>query len=281
MNWMQKGFCPKSDSMFENTKLVLCDLDGSLLDSEKHIDSNIKELIPKLKEKGIKFSIVSGRNNFAVREIARELEVEHPYICNNGAIIYDHDTPIHINPINSDDLKEILNLLYRRNMDFVFDTKDIVYARGHNPALDAYYSQLSKHFDFVFDFDPDQLYALEPLKITLIDDNTEVIEEIRAEINARFTQTKCNRSEGHVYVINDVGNNKGQAVEQLAQCLDIDLKDVMVFGDNYNDVTMLKKAGYGILMKNANDDLKTVARYITRYDNDHHGISDFIRENLL
>ena len=267
--------------MFENTKLILCDLDGTLLDQKKQIDSEIFPLIPLLKEKGIGFSIVSGRNNFAVRDIARQLQITLPYICNNGAILYDHDTPVHINPVNASDLKEILDLLYRRNMDFVFDTVDQVYARGHNPALDAYYRQLQNYVDFRFDFDPELLYGLEPLKITLVDEDVSVIEEIRSEINDRYTQTKCNRSEGHIYVINAVENNKGMAVEQLSRLLGIPVKDVMVFGDNYNDIPMLQKAGYGILMANANEDIQPLARYHTRYDNDHHGIADFIRENLL
>ena len=267
--------------MFENTKLILCDLDGTLLDQKKQIDSEIFPLLNQLKNKGIGFSIVSGRNNFAVRDIARQLQITLPYICNNGAIIYDHETPIHINPVNSDDLIEILDLLYRRNMDFVFDTVDQVYARGHNPALDAYYRQLEHCVDFRFDFDPELLYGLEPLKITLVDEDISVIEEIRSEINDRYTQTKCNRSEGHIYVINAVENNKGMAVQQLSHLLGIPVKDIMVFGDNYNDLPMLKKAGYGILMKNAGEDLKKEAQYITRYDNDHHGISEFIREHLL
>lgn len=270
--------------MFDNTKLILCDLDGSLLDSNKRIDSDIIDVIEKLKTKGIKFSIVSGRNNFAIKEIVDELNIDYPYICNNGAIIYKNDRAIHINAIKNDDLREIIDLLYEYNMDFVFDTKDKVICHRlntNNNELTVYINRLAKHFDFVFDFNRQELYDLEPLKITLIDDDINRIKEIQAIINQKYTNTKCNQSEDSIFVISDINNNKGQGISWLAQYLNISLKDIMVFGDNYNDKTMLEKAGYGILMQNANEDLKVTAKYITKYDNNHHGISRFIKENLL
>ena len=59
------------------------------------------------------------------------------------------------------------------------------------------------------------------------------------------------------------GNNKGDGVKHLAEVTGTDLSEIMVFGDNYNDVEMFEVAGIKIAMGNAVDVIKDMATYIT------------------
>ena len=73
--------------------------------------------------------------------------------------------------------------------------------------------------------------------------------------------------------------SKGNALEILSKKLDVELNEIMVFGDNYNDIEMFKCAGMPIAMENAVDDIKAQAKYITKSNNESgiaYAINNFI-----
>ncbi|UNF62620.1 HAD-IIB family hydrolase [Spiroplasma poulsonii] len=74
--------------------------------------------------------------------------------------------------------------------------------------------------------------------------------------------------------------SKGFAADILAQYYNVDIRDVIAFGDEMNDLELLQNVGYGVAMKNGNDNLKTNARGITHLTNDEGGVGDYL-EKLL
>ena len=69
-------------------KLIACDLDGTALDSAKRVDSELKEIKEKLKERGVHLIFVSGRSEELLYQFVDEFELEDPYITNNGGNIF-------------------------------------------------------------------------------------------------------------------------------------------------------------------------------------------------
>lgn len=74
--------------------------------------------------------------------------------------------------------------------------------------------------------------------------------------------------------------DKGHTAMLLAQYYNVDIRDVIAFGDEMNDINMIKNVGYGIAMKNGNRILKTFCRGITHLDNNNGGVGDYL-EKLL
>ena len=79
------------------------------------------------------------------------------------------------------------------------------------------------------------------------------------------------------YCINSTTATKGNALKSLCDIIGIDIKEVMAFGDNGNDSSMLDLAGISVVMENGDPSVKDKADYICK-DNDHHGVSDFLIE---
>ena len=75
--------------------------------------------------------------------------------------------------------------------------------------------------------------------------------------------------------------SKGSGVRTLCEMLNVDLKNAYAAGDERNDISMIEAAGVGIAMKNAVDDVKAVADYVTENDNDNDGIAEVIDKLIL
>ena len=73
----------------ENIKLIVADLDGTLLDENKQIDSDMPSLLPAMREQGIAFTFGSGRNMHIMQDYVSQLQVDIPYITNNGANMFE------------------------------------------------------------------------------------------------------------------------------------------------------------------------------------------------
>ncbi len=76
------------------------------------------------------------------------------------------------------------------------------------------------------------------------------------------------------------GADKISCIKRVCGYLHISLSDAMAFGDDYNDIEMLKQCGIGVAMRNASDDVKIIADYIAQSNNDD-GVAKFLEENIL
>lgn len=73
---------------------------------------------------------------------------------------------------------------------------------------------------------------------------------------------------------------KHNAIKKLAEYLKINNDDIICFGDGLNDIEMLEKCGYGVALKNALPEAKKVAKDITKFDNNHNGVINYLKEKV-
>lgn len=81
-----------------------------------------------------------------------------------------------------------------------------------------------------------------------------------------------------IYTLTNKDSTKGKTLKKLLEYLDIDSSSVLAFGDNYNDISMFEVVD-GVAMKNAQESLKEVAKYLTK-SNEDDGVSYFIQNKL-
>ena len=74
--------------------------------------------------------------------------------------------------------------------------------------------------------------------------------------------------------------NKLTSLKQLISTLDINIKEVIYFGDSTNDIQAIKELGLGVAMRNAQKEVKKIANEITFCDNNHDGVARFLNEKL-
>ena len=256
----------------KNIKLIVADLDGTLLHDDKSLDRNIKSV---LIEKNVPLTFVSGRNVHIIQDYIKELNIALPYITNNGANMFLGDTCIYECPIDSSELKTCLNILVANKVAFLAYTNQTIYSVGYQEGLDAFKNRLIGKCEIVEDANIEDIVRESIFKVVMIHPN---MERVKDQLNSVCDKTVCMQSEGIIYTLTNSDTTKGKTLKKLLEYLDIDSNSVLAFGDNYNDISMFEVVE-GVAVENAQDRLKEVAKYFTK-SNEDDGVSYFIEKNL-
>lgn len=261
-------------------KLIVADLDGTLLDEKKEIDRDIYSLIPIMKERGISFSLGSGRNMHIMQDFVSQLQLDVPYITNNGANMFQGNHCIYECRIATSDLLLALTLLEQAEIPFLVYSNHAVYPFKAHPELSLFMERLQGKSDIVKITKISDIIGCSVFKVVMIDENTSRMTNLMEQINRQCEKAHCVRSEGNVYTLTHIDATKGNTLKKLLSYLNIDPKEVLVFGDNYNDISMFQVAGYSVAMGNSMKEIQTKATFVTK-SNEEHGVSWFIRKFMI
>lgn len=262
---------------FENI-LICTDLDGTLLGSDKLISEENKKKIEYFISEGGYFTIMTGRSPQTAGKIADEIKVNCPYGCTNGGGLYDREKGKYVWVTHlADGYKDIVKYVEQRidGIGYQATTEDTIYFCMENDAMEKYRLRTGAKnirgclddinggvVKIVFgDTDQDRMDRLE--KMARSHPNAEKFDFVRTEKT--------------LFEILPKNVNKGKALRMLCEYLNIDIKNTVAVGDYTNDVEMIKTAGIGVAVENANEDAKMAADYITA-SNDNDAIARVIED---
>ena len=260
------------NSKLKDIKLIVTDLDGTLLHDNKSLDANIKNVI---KEKNIPITFVSGRNVHIIQNYIDELNITLPYITNNGANMFIADKCIYECSIDAFELKKCLEILTAHKVAFLAYTNQTIYAVGEQLGLDAFKKRLIGKCEIIENANIEDIIKESIFKVVMIHPEMENIKNI---INDFYKKTLCMQSEGNIYTLTNKDSTKGKTIKKLLEYLNIEPESVLAFGDNYNDISMFEVVD-GVAVENAQDSVKQLAKYTTK-SNEEDGVSYFIKMYL-
>ena len=264
------------DTKLKGIKLIVVDLDGTLLKSDKSLDDNIKDVISG---QDYKFTIASGRSMVLVKKFISELDINSPYITNNGAEIYQNDACVKQYSIPDEEVRFILNLVQEFNLECHANAENCIYTMGKIDLILTFRKRFEGVLPIVDNASINAVCANTINKIMCIDKDLNKIEKFAKKINLYCGHVHCERAEGKAFVIVNRQASKGKALKNLIELLHISSEEVIVFGDNYNDVSMFEAVKYSVCMENADKDVKDKATFICK-SNDMNGVSDFIQKYI-
>lgn len=264
------------DTKLKGIKLIVADLDGTLLKSDKSLDDNIKDVISG---QDYKFTIASGRSMVLVKKFISELNIDLPYITNNGAEIYQNDACVKQYSIPDDEVRFILNLVQEFDLECHANAENCIYTMGKIDLILPFRKRFEGVLPIVDNASVNAVCANTINKIMCIDKDLNKVQEFANKINLYCEHVHCERAEGNAFVMVNRQASKGLALKNLLKLLHISSEEVVVFGDNYNDVSMFEAAKYSVCMENADNDVKDKATFICS-SNDMNGVSDFIQKYI-
>lgn len=256
-------------------KLIVADCDGTILDDNKKLDTELKNVIAKLNQQGIVFTLATGRNIFLMKDIIDDLELEYPYIINNGANIYKKNNSVKNYTLPGDSINSIMQILENNDFPFLAYTENELFMSGIHDLLEVFKVRLRGKLEQINYNSEMNLSNKEIIKITIAVDNLDKINEVKKIIDEKFPMVNFKRSEGMLFSITSIEATKGNAIKTIANMFHVNKEEIMVFGDNYNDITMFDVAGVGVAMGNSDDAIKNLASHAT-LDNNHNGVSEFL-----
>ncbi|MEM9142413.1 MAG: HAD family hydrolase [Bacteroidota bacterium] len=257
-------------------KMVVTDMDGTLLNSKHEVSDRFLALFHKLKDRGIRFTAASGRQYNSIVDKLHAIRDEIIVVAENGALVREGSRELFTTPL-SNDLKNTLlskigdiegsHAMLCGKYKAYFDGKSAVFL----DELKEYYSS----FDV---YDSLNQVTDEIVKIAVYH-NEDAEAFIYPEVRDLEHLVKVKVSGKHWVDINQVDAHKGQALEKLMQRYGLYPNEVLVFGDYNNDLEMLALADHSFAMKNAHPNVKKVAKYETA-SHDDFGV-ERILEQLL
>lgn len=274
-------------------KAILLDIDGTLTNSQKIITPKTKEALLKAQEAGIRLAIVSARTENGLARFGRWLDFEHHHgihIACNGADIKDAQTGevIYEKKMSAQLASSILEHLKKFNViplitkgEYMY-TNDVFSGMIHverNGKIEEFnvieYESRSNEYILCEKKDLAKFANFDMAKI-LVAGEPDYLKEVAKDMAAPFMDSTSNGfTAPFYYEFNPKGVDKATAIQTAFESLGIGPEDMMAFGDQKNDIPMLKYVKYGIAMGNAIQEAKDIAYDVT-LDNDHDGIAEAI-----
>lgn len=241
-------------------KLIAADLDGTLLDAQRCVSPETARVISWVRSLGVEVVLATGRTYAGVRGIYDVLGLDSPVITNNGGLVYDpgNDRILAGNPLPSHVLISLLEWLDERGFYNQFYTLDTIYTRRlgflteewskGNVALPK---QQQIRIELLGDGPLPAALATEAFyKLLVMDKDPAVLAEVREHIDT-IPELETTISIENGLDILCAGITKGTGLRHLAEVLGIPPSEIMAFGDQENDIEMLRFAGIGVAMENA------------------------------
>ena len=272
-----------------NIKLVFSDLDDTLLLSNQHVANNNIEAIQKAREKGVKFIITTGRAFDMIQVILQEIKLKdlpNEYcICYNGGLIIENKDKkiLNFKGIPYDIANKIFKYGEKYDICVMIFTLDSVCIFKQDPIEVERKKKQNVKLRIFDNYDLTPLKNEKIAKILFAKLNQmDYLKKIRDEIEPLFKDDLSISFSSNRYMeINAKGIDKGFAVKWICDYLNVDIKDTMAIGDNYNDVSMIKIAGLGVVVANGNEDVKKIASYVCERSNNEGGVMEALEKFVI
>jgi len=267
-----------------NYKMLVTDMDDTLLMDDLTISKENKEAISKALEAGVRVILCSGRATNSMAKYVKELELnkkEEYAISYNGAVIFDIRTLEHIyeENISHEDAKFLFEIGKKNNLFVQTYQDDYVYVEKKTPYSDRYAKISGLEVKEVGDLSKwlkgDVIKVLFQGEKEKLD---QLAKELKPVLEGRFHMFF---SKPTYLEFTNIHVNKGLTVKRLREKLGLKKDEVICVGDSFNDLYMIKEGGLGVAVANAHPAIRQEADYITKSSNNEHAIKEVIEKFIL
>ena len=283
-------------------QLIVSDMDGTLLNEKMEISETNVEAIRAAEKLGVAFAIATGRGYTEAKPLLEEKNIQCPLISLNGGQMFNEKGDIVKNVgLLKDTVRQMIDIIESLGLYYEMTTSKGIFSNNKAKRIETVASLL-------YELNTDTTYKmavalasarLEVMNINYTDDYSHLIEDETIEIikvivfsedgqpTLNPLARKINKL-GELAITSSFENNieinhakaqKGIAVKEMADQLDIPLENVMTIGDNNNDLSMLEVGGYSFAMANGTIEAKNTARYTTS-SNEKNGVGEAIMRVL-
>jgi Cof subfamily protein (haloacid dehalogenase superfamily) len=249
-------------------RLVVSDVDGTLLTSDKRLTDAAKAAVGKLYAAGIGFTIVSSRPTIGMQFLIEPLALALPFGSFNGSSIVDpalkaiehHTIPVPV-------VQRSIAVLEKFGTDIWLFSNEAWLIRDGNGEYVAHEERAIRHAPtIVTDFAP---YLGSVSKIVGASSDRALLQRCEDAVHAVVgSDATAVRSQTYYLDITPPGHDKGTFVDAMARRLDIPAASIATIGDMENDLPMFAKSGLSFAMGNAADEIKQRASRVTASNED-------------
>ena len=262
---------------FSDVRLVVCDMDGTLLNSDLQLPDGLFEMIAALKRRGIRFAIASGRSYPTLRYQFEPVREDIVFLCENGCCIVDRDQPVNTTAFTEAQLALPLQMAEKMpETHLIFSCLRHAYLL-HTSGMEVF-REMQKYYQAL-----EMVHSAEDIKEPVFKITVyapEAAEQKAYPYYGQLTSPYKVTLDGTIWVnIGPESVSKGTGLAAMQKAFGVSPAQTMVFGDYLNDLPMMGCSDFSFAMANAHPDLKKVCRYET-LSNDDDGVMHVLRQVL-
>jgi hypothetical protein len=261
-------------------KLLVADIDGTLLDPQKQLTDKVRQSVLRVKEAGVLFSVISARPPRAVKFLIDALQITEPIACFNGALICTPAYEVLAQILmEKEDAARVAKVILDHKLDlWLFRGAEWFVTRPNGPHVAGHVKALGHEPSLLR---PDFEACSQANKLVGVSDDYDEVKRCEADVIAACgSRVSATRSSDYYLDVTDHNANKGHAVIDLAARMNVPLENVATIGDMPTDSLMFAQSGVSIAMGNASDEVKATAKFTTT-SNAEDGFARAMEEFIL
>lgn len=262
-------------------KLVMCDLDDTLIHKDTHLSEQVIAKVNELRDHGVNFSFATGRMPYRAINFANDINLQIPFVANNGSILFCNGEIVEAKMLDARKLRTNIQKYMESNPEF---TVLFSYEDRERPLRVTNWiaERLNKYPGYNEPLGcEDSVWEQEIHKVYVVDDlRTGAIGKLAKELKAMPDLVSCYQYGEFSMEIVATGCSKATGVEKLIQYMGYTSDEVMAIGDHTNDIEVLQMVGLGVAVANAVPELCAVADYITEGERSS-GVIEAINKFIL
>jgi Cof subfamily protein (haloacid dehalogenase superfamily) len=259
-------------------KLLLADVDGTLVTHEKVLTERAKAAVVKMRAAGVQFAITSGRPPRGMQMLIEPLALTTPIAAFNGGMFVRPDlSVIEQRVLQADVIEPAMEIMKAHQLDtWIYRGTDWFVRDRHGPHVDREEWTVKFPPTIVSDF---TALTSDVAKLVGVSDDLEAVRRCETAVQQRFADAVCcgqsnpererrsllsaARSQPYYLDVTHPDANKGFVVLALSKMLGIAPTEIATVGDMPNDVAMFRQSGFSIAMGQSSDEVKNAATYTT------------------
>ncbi len=260
-------------------KLIVTDLDGTLLSDEKHIPKENIEVLKMAMEKGIHVSVATGRNFYSAKPYVEELGLDVPVIFQNGAFIYQwlENKTIYRSDLKSEIAEKVIEVARKHKLFYILyrdflEEKDMYIDQNYSGNFSLYLNQNRWRLNIVDDVLKYLKVKFNVAEVALVGEEEIILQALNEALEVSRLQTsivKNNTIKNETfYEVFGPNSSKELSIKHLLEYFNVSLEETMYLGDSFNDIGLLKMVGHPVVMENGHEEVKRYAKYITKSNNE-------------
>lgn len=261
---------------FSKVKLVVSDMDGTLLNSKGEVSNRFFELFKELQKRNITFCAASGRQHNSIISKLDAIKDEIYVIAENGGIAKKGDNILLSNFLKPEKVLNLIPILRElKGTNIVLCCNDAAFIE----SKDARFIELFQEYYHSYQVVDDLMKIAKTTPVFKI-----AVYHFESSENFIYPFVKHLNNQILLKVsgvnwldISDEKANKGNALRQVQKLLNVSKTETMVFGDYHNDIEMIQEADFSFAMKNAHKDVTALANYATE-SNDNFGVETILEK---
>lgn len=245
-------------------KLVVCDMDGTMIGHDEKIPPDAADFIAALEARGVMFTVATGRAEGYMREKVAEMGLCHPYIATNGATIMEGDKAVVRKQFPIAQIREVAEFARTLGMSVLYTFK----GEERVEEITDWISYEGKKRGITYQprpFTEEEWRTLRADKILIMDPvRAGKIDLLEEKVRATPGDFAYVRYRNKALEFNERSANKAAALGELAKLLHVDLQEVLAVGDDDNDIEMFQTAGISAAVGNVSENARPYADYVCK-----------------